>query len=435
VPYQHTTFQQLTNSLAGRLGDPNKVFWTQSELEVYVRDALRQWSLLTQYTKKREEFTTTPGQPFYNLNDLYLGRGYTATDTEVIVAVQHHLMEPAPGTSWTGTEQFSYDDVLQALARRRNRLLLETGCVLTDLEIDTDSPPVGDLVLPDTVIDVRRAAWRTPEGVYRNLRQQDTSTTRSYTPRWSYNAGTALSYIRSSEPHVSIRFAPPSIDAGRVRLILAHAKPSLNGQGNLLEIPDDAVPTLKWGVIADLLSSEDGPGSELAKYAEDRWMEGVEMLKQASAIWTCEINGVPVNTTPLVSLDSYQPNWHNTLGHPKVIGVAGLELIALAPVPDGQYSVLMDITEKMPVPVANGDFIQVGRELLNTILDYCVHLASFKQQGEMFSSTIPLLNSFYKMASRYNSRLSAQAPFLEAIKEQNYEEQRLRPREEAAAKS
>ena len=163
-------------------------------------------------------------------------------------------------------------------------------------------------------------------------------------------------------------------------------------------------------------------------------MEGVDALKHYSTIWTCEINGVPVNTTSLEELDSYQPNWHNTFGVPQVIGVGGLDLIALAPVPDAQYSVLMDLTKNIPVPVAGGDFIQVGRELLNTLLDYCVHLASFKQQGEMFSTTLPLLTTFFKMAKRYNDRLSAQSPYVEAIKDQNYKEQETRPREEGAAK-
>lgn len=433
MPYSHVTFQQFKNSLALRLGDSNKVFWTDDELGVYIVDALRHWSLLAQYTKVREEFTTIPAQAFYDLSTLYTGRTYSVTDTDVIVAVQHHLMEPASGTSWTGTEQFSYDDVLEALVRRRNRLLLETGCVLEAFEQDSDPPPVGDLALDADIVDVRRVTWKTPEGVYRPLRQQDTSVSRSYSPRWSYNAGTALAYVRSSEPHVSIRFVPPSIDAGRVHLVVSRAKGVLNGQGNVLGVPDDAAPTLKWGVIADLLAIDKSASSVQAEYAEGRWQEGVEALRNHTSIWTSEINGVPTNTTSLEELDSYNPQWQSTLGHPKTIGVGGVDLIALAPVPDDRYSVLMDLVQKAPVPVAGGDFIQIGRELENTILDYCVHLASFKQGGEMFSTTLPLLTSFYKMARRYNQRLLAESPLFETIKEQSYKEEKRRPREEPMA--
>lgn len=432
MPYQHATLAQFKTSLANRLGDPDKLFWTDDELGVYTRDALRHWSLLTQYTKRREEFTTTPSQAFYDLSTLYASRTYTATDTEVIKAVQYHLMEPAPGTSWTGTEQFTYTDVLEALERRRNRLLLESGCSLVAFEQDSDAPPVGDLVLSDDIIDVRRVAWKTPEGVYRPLRQQDTSVLRGFRPTWSYNAGTALSYIRSSEPHVSIRFAPPSIDAGRVHLVVAKAKSSLNGQGNILGIPDDAVPVLKWGVLSDLLNIEKSSNRQLAEYAENRWMEGVAALRSTSGVWTVEVNGVPIATSSVSEMDSYRPDWQSTTGKPTTVGTAGLDMIALAPVPDDQYSILMDLYTKIPVPDVDGDYIQVGRELLDTLLDYCVHLASFKQGGDMFSTTLPLLTSFIKMAQRYNSRLLAQAPLGENIQDQGYREEVRRPREEAA---
>lgn len=432
MPFSHVTFQQFKDSLALRLGDSSKVFWTDEELGVYIVDALRHWSLLAQYTKVREEFTTVPAQAFYDLATLYTGRTYSVTDTDVIVAVQHHLMEPAPGTTWTGTEQFTYNDVLEALVRRRNRLLLETGCVLEAFEQDSDPPPVVDLALSADIVDVRRVAWKTPEEIFRPLRQQDTSVARSYSPAWSYNAGTALSYIRSSEPHVSIRFVPPSIDAGRVHLVVARAKGVLNGQGNVLGIPDDAAPTLKWGVIADLLNVDGSANSAQSEYAESRWQEGVEALRIATSIWTSEINGVPTNTTSLEELDSYNPSWQSTLGHPNSIGVAGLDLIALSPVPDDRYSVLMDIVRSAPVPVVGADFIQIGRELEDTVLDYCVHLARFKQGGEMFSSTQPLLSNFYKTAKRYNQRALAESPLFETIREQAYKEEKRRPREEAA---
>jgi|SRR5688572_441461 len=433
MPYTHTTLQQLTDSLAGRLGDSSRVFWIQTELVAYIQDALRTWSLLTQYTKAREQFTTAGGVAFYDLSTHYSGRTYSVTDTDVVKAVQHHLMEPADGTSWTGTEQFTYNDVLEAIERRRNRLLLETGCSLTAFEQDSDPPPVGDLALNDSIIDVRRVAWRTPEGQYRNLRQIETSTARGFSPRWSYNAGTALSYTRSSEPHVSIRFIPPSIDAGRVHLVVAEAQGVVNGQGTILGIPDDAAPTLKWGVLADLLNIEKSHNNRMAEYCEQRWMEGVEALKTSTSVWTSEINGVPVSSTSVAELDSYNPSWQSTLGHPTAVAMAGLDLIALSPVPDGQYSVLMDLYTKIPVPIASIDFIQVGKELLDTILDYCVHLAAFKQGGDMFASTIPLFSGFQKMAQRYNSRLGAQALLAENIKDQSYKEERRRPREEHVA--
>lgn len=338
-------------------------------------------------------------------------------------------MEPAAGTSWTGTEQFSYNIVLDSINRRCNKLLVETGCTLQVDTINSGSPPVSRIQLDDNIIDVRRVAWKDTAPWFRNLRQRDTSSRRSFSPRAGYTPTTPTSYVKSTLPHVSIELTPPSIDAGQLEVVTTRAQAVVDGQGIVLTIPEDFIPTLKWGVLADLLNTEKAQDYERSQYCEQRWDEGVKAAKLAPSIEALQINGKPMAISSLAALDNNKPNWENELGLPTTIGMAGLDLIALSPVPDGVYSITMDVVRKAIVPVLDSDLIQLGREFLDTFLDYCVHMATFKQGGQAFQSTAGQLTSFLDAAMLYNKRLKAQGQNLEAITAYASKESTQRPRE------
>lgn len=384
---------------------------------------------MAQYYKERLIFPTVAGQAFYKLSDLNSLRSQTVTDTELIKLIQYHLMEPAAGTSWTGTEQFSYNIVLDSINRRCNKLLVETGCTLQVDTINSGSPPVSRIQLDDNIIDVRRVAWKDTAPWFRNLRQRDTSSRRSFSPRAGYTPTTPTSYVKSTLPHVSIELTPPSIDAGQLEVVTTRAQAVVDGQGIVLTIPEDFIPTLKWGVLADLLNTEKAQDYERSQYCEQRWDEGVKAAKLAPSIEALQINGKPMAISSLAALDNNKPNWENELGLPTTIGMAGLDLIALSPVPDGVYSITMDVVRKAIVPVLDSDLIQLGREFLDTFLDYCVHMATFKQGGQAFQSTAGQLTSFLDAAMLYNKRLKAQGQNLEAITAYASKESTQRPRE------
>jgi hypothetical protein len=82
----------------------------------------------------------------------------------------------------------------------------------------------------------------------------------------------------------------------------------------------------------------------------------------------------------------------------------------------------------MPVPSADGDFIQIGREYYDAILDYAIHLASFKRQGTEFEGTYQLLNNFMKLALRYNDVLKAEAANYDIMMALSSKEEMDRPR-------
>jgi hypothetical protein len=96
----------------------------------------------------------------------------------------------------------------------------------------------------------------------------------------------------------------------------------------------------------------------------------------------------------------------------------------------GPYSFRADVVRNAVVPLLDGDFVQIGREWIDTIIDEAFHIALFKSGGSEFADTVPLHQSFVKAAASYNDKLKAMSVYLNAIQAQSTEETKLRPRRE-----
>src|SRR4029077_11076977 len=87
-------------------------------------------------------------------------RGYHVTDADLITEMQYALMEPPTPTMWTGTEQFTLQDLIRTLQQARDQFLRETGAVLTRSSVPTFTPnPDGRVSLSDQILQLRRVAW------------------------------------------------------------------------------------------------------------------------------------------------------------------------------------------------------------------------------------------------------------------------------------
>lgn len=160
--YNYVTFAAAKQQLANRLYDTTKQFWSDSELGVYIKESIRTWNALTAYWRGDFTFQAQRGSTWYDLTDPISMpntlRPQTVTDADLYTAIQYHLLEPVgPINPWTGVSaQFSADDVVNAVQRRRDELLSVTGCTLT---LRTVPAATGRIALPDTVIDIRRMAF------------------------------------------------------------------------------------------------------------------------------------------------------------------------------------------------------------------------------------------------------------------------------------
>lgn len=434
LSYSWLTFANARTELAARLSDPSNVFWTDTELGIYITEALRTWNSLTAFYKDRGTFATVANTSWYDLPSSLSGslRAYTVTDLQLLVEIEYHLMEPPTGATWTGSEMFTVQDILTALQRRRDQFLNETGCVITRSTQGVSSPTEGRVSLAQGIIDVRRVAWLdTPSGLYSTLWRQDMWEINSYLSSWKNSTKpTPRAYSISDNPPLSLQLAQIPSDAGTLDLLTVNTGATLDGSGVLLGVPDDLCWVVKWGALADLLR-KDGPARDpaRAKYCEDRWAQGIALGKMPISTVDTYVTDLPIQTESVFDLDAFRANWQNqTPGSPNLAGLAGLNLVALSPTPDTIYTVTMDVLRNMPVPAADGDYIQVGAEMWDSVVAYAEHLAAWKMAGSEFEATIPNMKQMLDIAVTQNDRLKANEFFMAQLQDRADREKQNRAR-------
>lgn len=402
------------SQLANRLNDPDMIYWTSDELLTIIHEALRTLSLLTWYNGYRLE--CTPNEAFQNLYTIDPPRlGMTMTDREMINRMQYDLMENITAdwiSGWAGTEQFNLADLTHALQKRRNRFLGETGAVITrvtdgDITLTDD----GIIKIPDSIIDVRRVAWKDSVG-YRNLWRVAEEEMTAFDPSWTTPAVQDPLYyseLAIKQAHMQLAPAPSALNDMELLTLSAGAdfQPSL--EPTAMGVNDDMAWIVKWGALAEILGG-DNPARdpERAAYCEKRYQHGLQMANNYTTIIAARIGDTPIQVVTLAELDAYNGDWQKaTPGAPQMVATAGLNYVAFYPPADGSTTISLDITRTAQLPWGDSDFIQLGRELYSPVLDYCVHLAMFKVGGAEFQATMPLLENFFEMCSNYNKRMEA----------------------------
>lgn len=418
MAYANITFAQAKAQLAQLLQDAANVFWTDEELGVYIVEALRAWGAFSFYWKETGVFNSTDGQAFYDLpTAVPLLRGYTVTDTELVRAIQFSLLEPATGTSWTGTDMFSLSDVTNALERRRNQFLVETGCRVDNFQSNVAPVQVGRTVLADDVIDIRRVAWF-DGSLYTRVEREDEWSITAYSPLWTQDATTPTLFSVSVTPPLTIQLAPPPLASGDLDILAVRSQANLNPASTVsMNIPDDFCWAVKFGALADLLGSDgQARDPQRAAYCEQRWREGIAMARISTSVMTARVNDVPCSLVSQYELDEFSTNWQNLSAQPSMVAMSGLNMLALGGVPDATpYSITLDLVRNSVVPDDDADFLQVGREDFEAVLSYAQHLAAFKMGGAEFEMTMVAYRRFMQQAALKNERLLANARNFEAL--------------------
>lgn len=422
MPYNYINFAQLKTQLATRLGDSAKVFWVDAELGIYLTEALRTFGLLSGFWRERGTMNTSTSVAFYDINTL-LSNGSenilapSVTDRDVIQQLQYMLLETASTqASWPGTEQFNYSDIANAVQNRLNQFLADTGIVVNRSLVNVISPPSGREVLNQNTIDVRRAAWlgSSPENYYTVLWRDDERLLTAYNQSWSVNPAQPTAYSIMAPPPLRFQLAPIPISNGQLELLTVDST-SLDpaNTATVLGIPDDLTPAIVWGALADLLGI-DGVARDLvrAAAAEERYGQYVKLARLLPVVLHAELNGAPLIPCTLQEQDAYNPNWENVTGSTAAavqsLVLASPNLIALSAVPDGVYSVTLDVVRRSPT-YSDSDFVQLGREQLDMVVDYAEHIALFKVSGFEWKATFRQAKNFLVQSLTYNQRISAAA--------------------------
>jgi hypothetical protein len=363
-------------------------------------------------------------------------RPLTITDRDLYTIIQYHLLEPIAWDPWTGASlQFTQDDLLEAVQRRRDEILSATGCTQTR---STVPAVAGRITLNDKVIDIRRMAYLpnlpgTPSTVWAD----DDWAEQSFEPFYTITptgVSRPSTYLQSAEPPISFDTNQPPAYAGNYELLTVNAGDALNPAiPTIMPIADDWTHVIKWGALADLFSRESNAKDLLrAAYCEQRYQMGVKLLSDAPALLWMRVDKVPLQIDSVRSADLYNATWQTlAAAKPSTCLHSGLNLVALTPAADtpsgGPYSLTAMVVMNAPVPVNNTDFIQLSRNDLDAVIDYAQHLAALKMGGAEFTATIPLFQRFMAQAALYNSKLLELGEFTSTILGLSQRENQMNP--------
>ena len=434
-PYSYSTWLEVQQSLSLRLNDTANVFWTIPEIKLYLEEALRFYNCLTQTWIQDVTFsydqTSKAWQSTANSANSLAGhnptspRFQTLTDAYVYTMGQYHLLEPPTGNgTWTGTNQFSLDDFVQAFEGKRDTVLQETACNIGPIGSLSITPGTNRIQLPDsaaqTIMDLLRVRYLPDGGTPSTFWRDDGMAMEYFNNSYQQEYGTPFTWdVLASPPQFLL------VD----QLVSEPNTPDILGMlsggtitpptASPLLVPDDWNWVLKFGMMSDLLSKESESTDMLRyKYCEQRFTEGMKLMKEMPWLVQARINGVPCDTPSVAEADTFDNEWQSNPNAQIGIVCGGIDLFAVSPnIPASTtISVTLSLVGNAPIPASDGDFVQVGRDALDAILMEAHHLAAFKMGGKDFTDTIPLHQELIDMALSTNERLRMSGIFPTTIR-------------------
>lgn len=446
----YQSLQTVVNALASRLNDPTQTFFTNAELVMQVQNSLRFWNALTGESRIWYQFNLAQPLPFvwatpvvfseqvaqvwYDLQTITGSpRQSTLTDRDVYSWIQYALLEPQVAAGTPTTAQFGPNDFIQAVQRKRDEYLMRTGCTLNVVTLPV-FPDISILPMPAATIEAQRGYWLPginpstgqPWGTPGPLMRSDEQATGSYQSTWfQTQPGDTLTYSAGVEVPLTVTLAPPPGFPGNAEFLCTNVQGQLSQAGaTLLLMPDDLVPALLWGAIADLLdSSLEANDTMRAAYARSRFEQHIELASIYPSILAARVAEVDTYVDAVETLDSYMPQWEVTNSDPSIVATAGQNLVAFPNIDLNYITVLM--VANAPLPTAPTDPVPVGAEVLDVVIDYAAHAASFKMGGAEFEATMPLFKSIIELAGHRNAEIRALSTFRDVLYGRTHRDQQF----------
>jgi hypothetical protein len=151
-----------------------------------------------------------------------------------------------------------------------------------------------------------------------------------------------------------------------------------------------------------------------AAYANSRFDQFVDLIKLYPFVMTARNQNVGMYADAVEVLDSYSPTWRVISATPSVIGLSGQNLLAIPSSQDQTITLYM--TANANLPVDDSDEIQLGREVIDAILDYAQHTLMFKCGGSEWQDTIVLMRSILSLAATRNQIVKSMSIYRDTMR-------------------
>lgn len=131
--------------------------------------------------------------------------------------------------------------------------------------------------------------------------------------------------------------------------------------------------------------------------------------------------GQPLIPTSILELDLARPTWrYETTASgsdvptlPTLWAPQSLQRIVIWPATATAIAsyLLIDGVANTPVLVEDGDFVDIGEEIVDVLTDVAIHILAFKEAGPRWRATQPAFQAFLLAAAEQNSRLKTLQAF------------------------
>lgn len=433
MAYTQYTLAELAVQLGVLLDDTSERYWVRAEKYYAIWEALRYWGAITSYWRARGTFnlTSSPAPvPYYDLSTaLPTLRSRAWTLDQMVQEVQYQCLEAANGISGTGMSgQISVASILEAISGARNQFVIDMQLPYS-YHAAFAAPGGGGMVeFPQASVYVHRAAWQDNlSGTWTTVRREDAWAIDRANPEWTLNPGQPQVFSESENAPLRLQLAPAPAASGVLEaitvdsLIIDTTDPAAT-----FEVPDEWVHAIKYAALAQILSAESQAKDVVrAQYASMRYQQSVELAREARSIMRVMLENVPLPIDSFAAIDAALPYWRNQVGQPYIGGVM-YDFLVVAPLPNLAYGVAVDVVRSAPLPAA-GDYVQIGAEDLDHILDYARHNLTFKCGGKEFESTFQQYDDFMTAAAARGRINKAKIRYLVPLLGQAQKEDAERP--------
>ncbi len=208
------------------------------------------------------------------------------TDQQVLEQCQYVMIEaPDLGQTW-GSGLWTLTEVVRYLNQRQNRFLKDTHVQIGIADIPVTAGQ-STFNLPDDWIATVRVVFRGVDGsTVKELMRSDTWEADYGDPDWTVNQGTPNLYMDADQPVLTMRVADIPDQDGLLQVHYIPLGALLTGGGELMTLPDEYIPSLKYGVLADMFSKVGRQqDATRAEYCASRYMLGIEIAKMLLLGW------------------------------------------------------------------------------------------------------------------------------------------------------
>lgn len=242
------------------------------------------------------------------------------TINSILREIQEHFIEPVDdGASWA-SGFWTPIEVIRYLDNRQRQFLKETG-ILLKRGVITTTLNISSQPYPSDWICTQRVTWRTSGNVFTEVAKGDGWEADHGVPTWP-TTGAAIPklWFDAETPTLNFYVAPPPTVAGGLQILYVYSPSTSTGVlggrfnisefrpaphgiinaadrtrmtsmgftivGVVFEVPDEFVPVIKWGTMADMLNKV-GRAQDTSRgaFCESRYQQGVEAAKLILQGW------------------------------------------------------------------------------------------------------------------------------------------------------